>query len=422
MMTKILKHQLFIVIFTIFLDALGLAILLPITPILFIDPSSPDFMLPMGWSLNQGYILLGLLTAIFPLMQFFATPILGQLSDKFGRRKILFISLLGTAAGYLLFALGILFKNIPLLFVARALDGITGGNISVAQASIADVTKPEDRAKNFGLIGAAFGLGFVLGPFIGAKLSDPTILPFFSPAMPFYFATVLSMINAISVYFYFEETNKNLLAHLKINWNQSVRNIFKAFENKALAPLFTTGFLFNTGFGFFVSFFSVFLISKFNFTQGGVGDFFSFVGICIAFTQAVITRRVAKYFNETQVLRFTIIGDGLAIGAMFLATVWWGVYLIVPFVAIFNGLTFANLTGLLSRSADKSVQGEVLGINASLQALGQLIPPIIGGFLAAAITPEAPVAAASAIIVLAGLFFVFLVHPKFAVTDKREEI
>lgn len=413
-MTNILKHQLFIVIFTIFLDALGLAILLPVTPTLLVDPSSPYFMLPNGFSINQGYILLGLLTAIFPLMQFFATPILGQLSDKYGRRNVLIISLLGTAAGYFLFALGILFRNIPLLFFARALDGITGGNISVAQASIADVTKPEDRAKNFGLIGAAFGMGFILGPFIGGKLSDHTLVSFFSPAMPFYFATALSLFNAISVYKFFEETNKNLLTDIKITWTRSVHNILKALERKELAPLFTTGFLFHTGFGFFVSFFSVFLIDKFKFTQGGVGDFFSFVGIWIAFTQAVLTRRLAKYFSEAQILRITIIGDGIAIGLMFLPTVWWQLYLLVPFVAIFNGLSFANLTGLISRSADKTIQGEVLGINASVMALGQLIPPLVGGFIAAGITPETPVAVSATVIILAGLFFGFMAYPKFA--------
>lgn len=413
-MTNLLKHQLFIVVFTIFLDALGLAILLPVTPILLIDPSSPYFMLPSNYNINQGYILLGLLTAIFPLMQFFATPILGQLSDKYGRKIVLSISLLGTSIGYLLFALGIIFRSLPLLFFARALDGITGGNISVAQASIADVTKPEDRAKNFGLIGAAFGMGFILGPFIGAKLSDHTILPFFSPALPFYFAAALSLLNTISVHFFFDETNKNLAKELAIKWGQSLKNIFKALERKELAPLFTTGFLFHTGFGFFVSFFSIFLIDKFKFTQSGVGDFFSFVGIWIAFTQAVITRRIARYFTEAQILRITIIGDGIAIALMFLPTVWWQLYLIVPFVAIFNGLSFANLTGLISRSADKSIQGEVLGINASVMALGQLIPPIAGGFIAAGISPEAPVAVSAAIIILAGLFFALYVHPKFS--------
>lgn len=160
---------------TVFIDLLGVGVLIPVMPLLLGDPTSPYYLLPTGWSTEQGYVLLGLLTAVFPLMQFFATPILGQLSDKYGRKDILLISLFGTSLSYVLFAYGIMSRNLPLLFVSRALDGITGGNISVAQAAIADISLPENRAKNFGLIGMAFGLGFIFGSFLGGKLSDPTV-------------------------------------------------------------------------------------------------------------------------------------------------------------------------------------------------------------------------------------------------------
>jgi DHA1 family tetracycline resistance protein-like MFS transporter len=132
-----------VVFFTILLNALGFGILIPIIPLLLADPKSQYFMLPHSFSLGQGYIIFGFLVAIYPLMQFMATPILGQLSDKFGRKKILAISLAGTFISYILFAIGILLKNIPLLFISRAFDGITGGNISVAQAVVADVTPPQ---------------------------------------------------------------------------------------------------------------------------------------------------------------------------------------------------------------------------------------------------------------------------------------
>src|SRR3989338_6853794 len=174
---KFLKSPLFTIIFTIFLDALGFGILIPIVPLLLADPSSSFYILPEGASIQTGYILLGLITAIFPLMQLFATSILGQFSDKIGRRPILMNTLFLTSFSYLLFAIGIATRNIPLLFFSRALAGISSGNLSVAQAAIADITKPSDRARNFGFIGAAFGLGFIIGPFLGGKLSDPTVLP-----------------------------------------------------------------------------------------------------------------------------------------------------------------------------------------------------------------------------------------------------
>ena len=147
-----------VIFFTILLNALGFGILIPIIPLLLADPKSQYFMLPPSFTLGQGYIIFGLLVASYPFMQFLATPILGQLSDKFGRKKILGISLAGTFISYVLFAVGILIKSIPLLFIARAFDGITGGNISVAQAVVADVTLPQRRASTFGLVGAAFGV------------------------------------------------------------------------------------------------------------------------------------------------------------------------------------------------------------------------------------------------------------------------
>jgi DHA1 family tetracycline resistance protein-like MFS transporter len=159
------KRALPIVALTLFLDVLGVGILIPVLPQLIYHMFEPA-----GYSFSTSLILLGWLTAIFPLMQFLATPILGQLSDRYGRRPVLAFSLLGTVIGYVLFALAIVTKNIPLLFAARALDGITGGNISVARAVIADITPPERRARNFGMIGAIFGIGFVFGPYIGLHL------------------------------------------------------------------------------------------------------------------------------------------------------------------------------------------------------------------------------------------------------------
>ena len=174
------RHPIGIILFTILIDTLGIGILGPILPQLLSNPNSPHYLLGKDASASSGYIMFGFLVGIFPIMQFFATPILGQLSDRYGRKPVLALSLAGTALGYLLFAVGIVIKNIPLLFAARALDGITGGNLSVAQASIADVTPPSERTKNFGLIGAAFGVGFIIGPFLGGVLADPSVVSWFN--------------------------------------------------------------------------------------------------------------------------------------------------------------------------------------------------------------------------------------------------
>lgn len=234
---KLERKALPIILFTVFLDVLGVGILIPVIPQLVFS-----IFQPAGYSLNTSLILLGWLTAIFPLMQFLATPILGQLSDRFGRKPVLGFSLFGTGVGYVLFAIAILTKNIPLLFGARALDGITGGNISVARATIADVTPPEHRTKNFGLIGAAFGVGFVFGPYIGARLAAPNVSFFglfntphwFNSATPFWFTAILSLINTILLLAILPETHKHINNALKITWTKSLSNIQKAAASPAL--------------------------------------------------------------------------------------------------------------------------------------------------------------------------------------------
>ena len=421
MRQKLASNPLFVVFFTVFVDLLGFGILIPVIPLLLANPASPYFLLPAGMTVKQGYIILGFLTAIFPLMQFFATPILGQLSDKFGRKKILAISLAGTSLSYVIFALGIMTRNIPLLFAARAFDGITGGNISVAQAAIADVTTPANRAKNFGLIGAAFGLGFILGPYIGGKLSDPSILSWFSATTPFWFAAILSFLNVLSVIFLFPETLKNLQSHVIIKWDRAIKNVVHAYAYKELRTIFVTIFLLNGGFTFFTTFFSVFLINKFHFNQGNIGDFFSYVGIWIAFTQAVITRQVTKRFGESDILKFSLLGTGLTIFLFFFPTHWWGLLLITPFFAMFNGLTMANITALVSRSVGPEVQGEVMGISTSVQALAQAIPPILSGYIAASLTAEAPIFVSGVVIVLSGLVFITFFKKHATVLPLKEE-
>lgn len=410
---KIVKSPLFTIIFTIFLDALGFAILIPIIPLLLADPASNFYILPSGVDIKTGYILLGLITATFPLTQLFSTSILGQFSDKIGRKPILQNTLFLTSFSYLLFAIGIAIRSIPLLFISRALAGISSGNISSAQAAIADVTKPQDRARNFGFIGAAFGLGFIIGPFLGGFLSDSKIVAFFNPTVPFLFASILSLMNALQVKRFLKETNKFINKERIIEWHKSIIDIRKAFELKNVRFLFFVNFLFMSGFTFFVTFMSIFLIKKFNWDQGNIGYFFSFFGLCFLITQSIITGLVAKKFSEAHVLKICILGAGLAIGLNYLAPNPLFLFLVAPLQAIFMGLVFSNMGALISRSVDAHIQGEILGINASVVALAQLIPPIASGFIVAIFSPGTPVMIATLIVVLAGVIFtVFYRKPK----------
>ncbi|MCC6643849.1 MFS transporter, partial [Candidatus Peregrinibacteria bacterium] len=320
-------RPLLVVFLTVLIDMMGIGILFPVLPLLLGQPGSEFYILPPGVSEQTGYLLLGLLTAIYPLAQFLATPILGQLSDRYGRRKILMLSLAGTALGYLLFAMAILWKSIPLLFISRALDGVTGGNISVANAAIADITKPQDRAKNFGLIGAAFGLGFIIGPFLGGKLSDTNLVSWFNATTPFIFAAILAVINIISVYLFLPETLKEAkTGTIKLKLGASFNHIRRSFLIKEVRLLFLIGFLFSGGFAFFTTFFAVYLSNKFGFNQGNIGDFFAEVGVFIVITQALIVRKMATAFKEDEILRFSILGLAIGVFLYLVPTEGWQVY------------------------------------------------------------------------------------------------
>jgi DHA1 family tetracycline resistance protein-like MFS transporter len=169
--------------------------------------------------------------------------------------------------------------------------------------------------------------------------------------------------------------------------------------------LFLTNFLFFGGFSFFTTFFAVYLVNKFHLSQGNIGDFFAYVGICSALTQAFITRAVSKRFSESRVIRITLIGTGLMILAYFLPRYSWQILFIPPIFGIFTGLSMANLTSLLSRSTPPQMQGEILGINASVQALASFIPAVLSGFIAASLSPEAPLVIASVVVIIGAISF-----------------
>ena len=389
---------------TILIDMIGVGVLIPVIPQLLGEPSSPAFLLAPTQQ-HLGFILLGFLSAIYPIAMFFASPILGSLSDKYGRRPVLLISILGTSIGYFLFAYAIMTKNIPLLFFSRLVDGLTGGNIATVQASLADQVKPEHRAKVFGMIGAAFGLGFILGPFIGGKLADPSVLPWFSAMIPFVFAGILALVNFISIYIFFSETNEHIDSERKINFFGAISNVIKAKKMIDIRHLLIVSFLFNAGFAFFTSFFNVYLTTKFNFSVGQIGNFFGFVGICVVFTQLVIVRFVSKKYKDVSILRFAYPATGIALLLYLLPTHSWWIFIIAFVFAVPNGLQQANFSALLTKRIDPKQRGEVLGINASVNSVGQALPPLLAGIIAVIFAPWAPIFIAGIFVILAGLVF-----------------
>lgn len=368
-----------ILFLTILLDMVGIGMIIPILPIIFTDPASSSFLL-LGYSKQAQFIIAGAVTALAGIMTFLAAPILGEFSDLYGRKKLLTICIGILAISQIFFGLGILLSSLWILFISRAIAGLAGANISIAQASIADITEPKNRAKNFGLIGVAVGIGFILGPALGGSLASLT----HSASIPFFVAGILGVINLILVTFFLSETHEVPESKLhNITIFKALHNIRSAFTGKESSHLYISSFFYLTGFTFFTSSTGIFLVQKFGLTEGNLGTYFGVLGVWIVITQGFILRVITKKYSEKQILKFSLIGVALAIALMPFAPSTIFIYILLPFIAVPQGLSMANMSALISKSVHPSKQGAAMGINGSLSALAQgVVPAIAGGITA----------------------------------------
>jgi len=412
------RNPLSVLFFTILIDMLGIGVLIPVFPLLIMD-SSPFKVIPEGWSSGQGLVMLGFLTAIYPLGMFLFSPLLGQLSDRFGRKKILAISICGTAVAYLLFAVAIYTRNIPLLFISRLVDGVTGGNISVAQAAIGDISTPENRAKNFGLIGMAFGLGFIIGPFLGGQLSNPNLVSWFDAATPFIFTAILSFINMYLVIRNLPETLKEKSTK-PINYFRPLENLKMAFVTDGLKMIIPSVFFMNFGFTFFTSFMAVTLAERYGFTQGNTGNFFAYMGIMIVFAQGVVVRSIGNKIADYKILRFSYFGMAFCLLSYFLvpSSMVYLIYFIPPFQSTFNSLSNSFANSLIVRVTPANVRGETMGVASSVSALAMFVPGLFTGAIAAHFSINTPMLVGAILVFMAGVCFNLLFKPGEFVSAK----
>ena len=393
------RKYLFVILLVVFLDLLGITIIIPVIPALF-EGTDSSFQF---YSVEARSIFYGLLIGSYSVMQFIGAPILGAFSDKYGRRPILTISLIGAFMGYLLFGWAISMKIFWLLFVARMIPGFMGGNLAVIYSSLADISRQEDKAKNFGLVGAAFGLGFTIGPGIGGFLADNSIVSWFSYATPFWFTAILTFINLILVRLYFPETLKNKM-DTKVSVFQGITNITKVFKMPKLRGILYIVLLIQLGFTFFTQFYSIVLYRDLGFSVKQVGFLFLWIGIWMTFTQSYLVRVLSRRIEQRKLLSITIpILTILVISLVFSDNILMA-YIINALIAIAFGLTSPNLTALVSNEAPNDRQGEVLGINQSVNSVGQLVPPLIGGFILAVGT-HYPILAGGLVILAAAILF-----------------
>lgn len=362
---------------TLLLDTIGFGIVIPVIPSLFTDPTAPGFMLG-AYTVDQQLFLAGLITAVFGLMQFIAAPILGELSDVYGRKRLLTLGVGVLALSQLIFGVGVAIGSLALLFVARTIAGLAAANISIAQATIADVSAPEDRGRNFGLIGAAFGLGFIIGPLLSGWTTALTG----DPATAFWVATALGIINVLFISYVLPETNHSRSFKKKFSLWIGIYNIRAALTDHDVRPLYMTNFFYMCGFTFFTTFVGVLLVNTYGMNESGVGTFFAVVGVFIFITQAFILRLVSRHMRDRTALYAAIPASAAVVALYPFMPSSLAVFALIPLLAVPQGLVMAYLPALISRGVDNEKQGAALGINASLAALASGIIPIAAGSIA----------------------------------------
>jgi len=381
---------------TVFIDTLGFGLVFPIFSPLIIGNEGGMFSPEV--SLAMRGMIFGLLVSSFCIGQFFGGPILGALSDRIGRKKVLLGSMWVAFAGYIFAGFGMIFQSLAILFIARVIGGISSGSYPVAQSVIADISIPKNKTKNFGLVGMAWGTGFVIGPFLGGKLSQ------FGYTVPFAAAAFVCLFNAILLIALFQESLPKQLPS-KISWFSGIYQIRKAFSTPSLKGIFVVMFIFCLGWGFFTEFAPVYLTRELGFNASQIGNFYAWVGFWIALCQGLVIRPILKFFTPHYLLPIALFGLGVFLPFLLFVRGTVTLFWLLPCIGFSQALIFPAATTIVSNAGSKHAQGEVLGIYNSVQWAAIALPPLISGSLVA-LFPHLPVSVGSFCMLTA--FFVFL--------------
>jgi multidrug resistance protein len=353
------------------MDVVGMSIIFPVVPFIVQRYSHAAFMITA-------------LSGIYAAMQFIAAPALGKISDRTGRRPVLLISVLGSAVAYFIFGIG---GALWILFLSRAIDGITGGNMSTAAAYIADVSTPEERPKNFALIGMAYGFGFIVGPALGGVLSRVSI------DAPAFLAGILALVSVALIYFLLPESlPKEQREHTPLrasDFNPLVA-VGEMLRKSGLGLILAVSCIFAFAFNGANSTLGVYVAEKFNAQPWQIGLLFVVTGLVTAITQAVFVPRVVKRFGEKTMAVVSMLGQGLGLLLVFLAPQFWMLYVIALLQSGVGGFIWSTIGTLAANRVELREQGKLAGVNAALQSLMSVFGPLFAGLAYDRITPGAP--------------------------------
>jgi MFS transporter, DHA1 family, tetracycline resistance protein len=359
------------ILISVMIDAMGIGLIIPVMPDLIRDITGGDLANAALWG--------GVLTTVFAVMQFLFGPVIGNLSDRFGRRPILLISLVVMAADYVVMAVA---GSIWLLLLGRVIGGITAATQSTASAYMADISPPEKKAQNFGLVGAAFGLGFVIGPLMGGVLGE------WGTRAPFWAAATLAGANAILGYFVLRETVTDAIRR-PFDWRRA--NPFGAFKSLGQLPglgrLFVVFFLYQVAFFVYPAVWAYFGQARFGWNAGMIGLSLGLFGIMMAVVQGGLIRVILVRLGERGTVIYGLVFDIFAFGALAFVTSGTIALILTPLAALGAVITPA-LQGIMSRAVGDTRQGELQGALTSVGAIAMIIAPMVMTYVFATFTRD----------------------------------
>ncbi|MFE4711639.1 MFS transporter [Paenibacillus sp. NPDC056722] len=360
------KHALIFGLISVFLCGVGFSIIAPVVPFL---------VQPYTSNPGQQAIVVTLLTSAYAFCVFFAAPVLGALSDRYGRRPLLLLCLLGSAIGYIVFGIG---GALWVLFVGRIIEGITGGSISTIFAYFADIIPPQQRTKYFGWVSAVVGVGTVIGPTLGGFLAK------FGYSVPMYFGAVITLLNVAYGFFFMPESldKRNRLKKITFVRLNPFAQLANLLSMKNLNRLLISAFLLWIPNGSLQAVFSQFSMDTFSWKPAIIGLMFSIMGVQDIVSQGLVMPQLLKKFNDKQIAILGMVSEiiGYCLIAASALFSFYPLFIVGMFIFGFGDSIFGpSFNGMLSKSVDSSEQGRVQGGSQSIQALARMIGPIIGG-------------------------------------------
>jgi MFS transporter, DHA1 family, tetracycline resistance protein len=354
----------------IFIDTCAMTLVYPLfAPLFSLDASSGGFF-SQNVSLQNRDLLYGLVMAIYPIFMFFTSPLLGNLSDKIGRKKVLLICLLGASIAAFFSGIAIVIHSFSLFFLSRIVAGGVAGSMPVAQAAITDISDKRDKTTNISLIGFAYTLGVVLGPVLGGFLSNKNIVSWFSFATPFFITTLLSFGNALILGLTFKETLSKIATQIKLKsiqiW-QPLLMFARAYQNKIIYKIMLTCFFYVLSWNVYLQFTALNLFQNYQFNAMQIGYFVSWIAIIMSLTMLLIIRVMVKFFSTTQILYIAIALTiaGILLCMIHSVTMQW--LSAIP-IACGTGLAFATIVTLFSNAVKASLQGWIMGVSNAVMS------------------------------------------------------